>query len=88
MGENKTFIFLYPQPEVFHEELFRGALFNRVSISGNRQRFYDIKHKSAKTKKEKEKITGEIEEEFRSQFRPRYSEKLNECLDKRYREKH
>jgi hypothetical protein len=83
--QNKTFIFLYPQQEIFDYEIDRGSVFYKDPKSSEFDAHFLPRLELAKTEKEKEQIRVEARRVRADSFKPYYSEKLNSCIHYRYR---
>lgn len=85
MGNQKTFIFLYPQQEIFdHEISTHSFLYKSPKLSEECTNFMH-RFEIAKTQQEKEKIRAEWRKLEADSFKPFYSAKLNSCIYHRYR---
>ena len=77
------FLFLYPIPEILDFEIEKGGMvFDKFS------RYDELlkRKKSTNDKVEQEKIVQEAIELRSKEYGIHYGQKLNECIDKRYRE--
>jgi len=87
--QNRSFIFLYPQEEIFDYELEKGAILyeGRSKIRRALKKAFLPRIERAETEAEKEAIQQEARNQLKRLFRPFYSKKLNACIDERYRKK-
>ncbi|MCJ7817037.1 MAG: hypothetical protein MUP55_04230 [Candidatus Aenigmarchaeota archaeon] len=78
----KSFIFMYPIPEIIDHEIRTGS----YGFGGKpfEQKFLG-RFNRANTEKEKEEIRQEFIKYVETEFRKFYKEKLNTCIDSRYR---
>ncbi|HLC53112.1 MAG TPA: hypothetical protein VJK03_01080 [Candidatus Nanoarchaeia archaeon] len=80
-----TFVFLYPENEIFEHEIGEGSY--KFSKEWEKEKARIFKHllKSAKTEEEKKAIRNKAIKDRDNFFRPIYKKALNECIDLRYR---
>lgn len=83
--QNKTFIFLYPQQEIFDYEIYRGSFFYECFNEKELNNQFLPRLEKAKNEEEKEKIRAEARKVIADSFKPYYSKKLNSCIHHRYR---
>ncbi len=81
----KAFIFLYPQEEIFENEIDKGSVFFKDPREKEKEAYFMPKIQNAATKKKKGKIWEEARKDRAKAFKPVYSAKLNSCIDWRYR---
>ncbi len=82
---NKTFVFLYPQSEIFNQEIEHGSVFFEDANEEEKYAYFLYKMQSAKTEIEKNALIKEAKKDKADSFKPVYSEKLNSCIHHRYR---
>jgi len=85
----KSFIFLYPQEEIFQTELGWGiGKYETSSLEGRKlSREYMQRIENVEREENKEEIKRDIIARLDNSFRETYSKKLNACIDWRYRKK-
>lgn len=83
--ENKTFIFLYPQQEIFDHEIDRGSIHLTEEWEKQRGYLFDEEFKAAKTEEELEELRKLARKDRADFFKPLYASKLNSCINHRYR---
>lgn len=83
----KIFLFLYPEEDIFQAELERNYSFYQEQDPNNASldALFLPRIIAAPTEAEKEEIRKEARRANAESFRPFYSEKLNACIDERYR---
>lgn len=85
VNQNKIFIFLYPQQEIFDHEIDRGSVFYKDPKDSEFDAYFLPRLELAKTEQEKEQIRAEARKVQADSFKPYYSAKLNACINHRYR---
>lgn len=82
---SKSFVFLYPQEEIFAYEIEKGSVFFKDPNENEKESYFMQMINNAKTENEKEKIREEARKDIVNTYRPVYAKKLNSCIDWRYR---
>ena len=80
----KSFVFLYPIPEIIDSEIKHGSY---GFLERNRYEDFSRRIEKAGSWEEKEKIKHKFLKECELSFRKTYKEKINVCIDLRYRKK-
>ncbi len=83
--QNKTFIFLYPQQEIFDFELEFGSGIVDDKWWAARKTYFEPKLAKVKNQQEKQAIQAEARKDRTQFFRPTYKRLLNQCISQRYR---
>jgi len=85
--ETRKFAFIYPTDEIFNQELSNHPVPNQIISQWTRDRehLFLPKIQAVKSQREVRKIQAEVRREQAELFRPTYSQKLNSCINHRYR---